>query len=89
MEKTNVNTALAIVFIASAVMLIGGLAATTLTTTAMAAKPDFPWCAGNAFGSNPNGFGVCSFRSLESCEEDRERFGIKGHCHPMNPDALD
>jgi hypothetical protein len=81
MEKTNVNTALAIAFIALVVMLIGGLAATTLITTAMAAKPDFKWCAGNGLGNNPQGFTVCSFVSQELCEEERESQGIKGHCH--------
>jgi hypothetical protein len=77
MEKTNANTALAIVFIASAVIVIGGLAAMSLITTAMAAKPDFQYCA---FSKT---IGLCS-DTKEQCESARQAFtDIKQHCHPV------
>jgi hypothetical protein len=76
MEKTNINTALAIFFVATAVMVIGGLAAMSLTTTtAMAAKPSFGYCAQ---GSQLK---VCG-TTIEDCERGREIARIEGHCHP-------
>ena len=74
MMKTE--SILALVFIATAVMLIGGLAATTLITTAMAAKPDFLQCA----RAHDGGVGVCG-ATEEDCELARAIFDIEGRCH--------
>lgn len=75
MQKTDANTVLAIFFIATAVMLIGGLVAMTLTTTAaMAAKPTFHYCAHGSSGS------VCS-TTEGGCEFGRILGRIQGHCH--------
>ena len=77
MQKTNVNTtALAIFFVATAVIVIGGLAVIPLTTTtAMAEKPKFWYCARGATGIE------CE-PTQELCEILREGKGIEGHCHP-------
>lgn len=75
MGKTNINTVLVIFFIATAVLVIGVLAVISLTTTAMAAKPDFGYCAQ---GSQLK---VCS-ATIEGCEAGRELARIQGHCHP-------
>jgi hypothetical protein len=75
MEKTNVNTALAIFFVATAAMVIGGLAAIPLITTAMAAKPDFQYCIRGTAGR--------CFDSQFSCELFRSIFDIQAHCHPF------
>jgi hypothetical protein len=78
MQKTKANTVLAIFFVAFAVVLIGGLAVISSVTTAMAAKPDFRYCA---FGPH-GGIGICS-DTKEQCEFVRQTFtNIKGHCHP-------
>ena len=85
MEKTNANnTALAIFFIATAVMLIGGLAVIPLTTTAMTAKPNFAarpnfvYCTLLA----PASF-ICALTE-EGCEEFIDSdIEVKGQCHRM------
>jgi hypothetical protein len=78
-EEIKVNTALTIVFIAGAVMLIGGLAAMSLTKTAMAEPPDFQYCA-HGVQRFPGG-GVCG-STIEECEFARDLIGVIGHCHP-------
>ncbi len=73
------NTTMAILLIASAAMLIGGLVIPLTTTTAMAAKPDFQYCA-HGGGVFP-GAGTCG-STLEECEFSRDLLGIQGRCHP-------
>ena len=78
MEKIKVNTALAIVLIAFAVMLIGELAVIP-STTVMAEEPDFQYCAHGVHGF-PGG-GVCG-STIEECEFARDLIGVIGRCHP-------